>query len=323
VGRLCGKIGGKMMRKVGIKDLTKEDKLIIEKYGEEHLDLRCNWIDDRYCNKILYKNIAIKLVPTIREHSTHLDCSEVIGADLRKQTSSSKTFYKTAVNPMEALKKAILEQVSCDITSDGDFFSKADVINWFEANIATDPNFPYRLNEDFVSDFKRRSKDFLSYDDLRKNYDKIATESEFLRNENKQLEEENMLLKEKVTTLECYGNKEAFFKTMAVRIKNDAVKNAVNVDIPLTIYSIACCLDIEIYKDKNNPKTTYNEGGKNGTYYYGTIEKYISNDIPKGINGGKGKMLTDSNKLKLKEMLSTGDYDLLRDIFLKSKFHEF
>jgi hypothetical protein len=314
------------MMKIGVSDLTKEDKFDIEKYGEEHSNLYCNWIDDRYCNKILFKNIPVKLVPTIREHSIHLDCSEVIGTSLTKeakQISSSKTFYKTAVNPMEALKKAILEQVPYDITPEGELFLKAKIIVWFEENIATDPNFPYRLDEKFVADCKRRNKDFVSYDDLRRDHDRIATESEFLKNENKQIKEENMLLKEKVTTLECYGNKEVFFKTIAVRIKNDAAKIAINVDIPLTIYSIACCLDIEIYKDKNNPKTTYNDGGKNGTYYYGTIEKYISNDIPKGINGGKGKMLTDSNRLRLKEMVLTRDYDLLRDIFLKSKFHEF
>jgi hypothetical protein len=327
VGQLCGKIGGKIMKKVGIRDLTKEDKLDIEKYGEEHPNLCCNWIDDRYCNKILFKNIPIKSVPTIREHSTYLDCSDVIGTDPReatKQTSSSKTFYKTAMNPMEALKKAIMEQVSCDITPDGELFSKADAINWFEANIATDPNFAYRLDEEFVSDFKRKSKDFLSYDDLRKNYDRIATECELLKKENVHLKAENCILKKKIEETKSYQSEKELFRALAVKIVEDAAATGIKPpNIPDTIYAIAMCLDIKIYPKKGDTKTNYNKENKNVRFYYGTIEGYIRGIVEKG-KGGRITEETDKYRKKLCEPVKNKNYDSFRQNFigLISKSHK-
>jgi hypothetical protein len=304
VGKLCREVGGKIMKNIGIGDLTKEDKSDIEKYGEEHPNLCCNWIDDRYCNKILFKNIPIKSVPTIREHTTHLDCSEVVGTDpgkTAKQRSSSKTFYKTAVNPMEAFKKAILEQVPYETTPDGELFLKENVIRWFEENIANDQNFPYRLDEEFVADFKRRNKDFVSFEQLKEKYSLTITKCGSLEKENEQLRIENSILRGEIEEIKSCQSIEELFRALAVYTTEYAkAKDMKSPKIPDVIYVIAHCLDIKVYQKKDNPKSIYNEDGKNGLFYYGTIEGYIKHIVETG-KGGRGTEETLKYREKLCE----------------------
>jgi hypothetical protein len=298
-----------MMRKVGIGNLTEKEKQAIEKYGNEHQG-DYNWINGRFCDKILLKDIPVKVVPTIREHSICLDCSYVIGAKSvkdEKQTSSSKTFYKTALDPMEALKKAILEQVRWDMTDDGELFSKADIINWFETRRVADKDFPFFLNKKFIADFKSRHKDFVSYDDLKKERDFLADKCASQEKRLAQLESEHNL------------SKKDFIQLLAAQLKKDAEAEKIDMNIPFAVEVISHFLGIEVSKGD----TVYNPGGaKIDGFSYDLISKYLKETelFPDGRRGNSGqtkKSDREEDLKKMKDMFSRKEYRKLKDDFGK------
>lgn len=162
------------------------------------------------------------------------------------------------------------------------FFKVIDVIEWTQKEKLLNPNFPLVFNNEFIERYRKRGRMF------------SETAQEISEN----------------------TDKKSFFKLTAVRIKKEAEKKSINVNIPLLIYAIAYCFDIEIYKDVSKPKATYNEGGKNGRYNYGTIKGYIENVVKKGEKGGADRNMTTKYKLLLKELVAGDDYDDLRREFM-------
>ncbi|GHT99427.1 hypothetical protein FACS1894126_5650 [Alphaproteobacteria bacterium] len=112
-----------------------------------------------------------------------------------KQTSSSKTIDPIG-EPEIYLKTVLLEEVPSEKSENGEsIFDKADVINWFEARRAADRNFPFFLSKKFVADFIHRNKNFISYDDLKKDRDQLANRCAFLEKRLAKLKSEHSLSK--------------------------------------------------------------------------------------------------------------------------------
>jgi hypothetical protein len=162
------------------------------------------------------------------------------------------------------------------------FFKVIDVIEWAQKERTLNPNFPLVFDNEFIEHQRKRVRMF---------------------SETAQKIPENT-------------DKKSFFELTAVRIKKEATLKDIEVNIPLLIYAIAHCFDIEIYKDLSKPKATYNEGGKNGRYNYGTIKGYIENVVKKGEKGGADRSMTTKYKLLLKELVAGDNYGELRGEFM-------
>ncbi|MDR2724128.1 MAG: hypothetical protein LBB25_02910 [Holosporaceae bacterium] len=167
------------------------------------------------------------------------------------------------------------------------FFKIIDVIEWAQKERALNPDFPIVFNDEFVEHHKNRVRVF----------------SETAQ---KQKISENMDIK-------------SFFRFAAVKIAKRAEKKCIDVDDPLLIYAISCCFDIEIYKDVSKPKSTYNEGGKNGRYHYGTIKGYVANIVKGGTKGGGDRSIAVKSKSLLKALVTNNDYDELRKEFMAAQ----
>jgi cell division septum initiation protein DivIVA len=203
-----------------------------------------------------------------------------------KQTSSRKTIGPIE-EPREYLDTILLEEVPYEKAENGEpVFNKADVISLFEARKVADKNFPFFLSEEFAADFKRRNKDFVSFEQLKEKYNLVVTKCESLEKENEQLRTENSTLRREIEEIKsCQSVKElcgAFAVCITEHAKAKGMKSPKISDV---IYVIAHCLDIKVYQKKDDPKLIYNEDGKNRRYYYGTIEGYIKHVVETGKGG--------------------------------------
>jgi hypothetical protein len=226
-----------------------------------------------------------------------------------KQTSSSKTIGPVE-EPQEYLVTILLEEVPYEKAGTGEpVFSKADVINWFEARRTADKNFPFFLSEKFIADWKRRNKDFVSYDDLKKDRDQLADRCAFLEKRLAKLESEHNL------------SKKDFILLLATQLKRDAETKGIDMSIPFAVEVISHFLGIEVSKGD----TVYNPGGaKIGGFSYDLISKYLNKTklFPEGVRGNADKEKKadrEEDLKKIKDMFSGKEYQKLKDDFSKIK----
>ncbi|MDR2781077.1 MAG: hypothetical protein LBB21_01280 [Holosporaceae bacterium] len=224
-----------------------------------------------------------------------------------KQTSTSKTIGPIE-EPQKYLVAILLEELQPEKAENGEpVFCKADVINWFEARRASDKDFPFFLSEKFVSDFKRKSKDFLSYDDLKKERDFLADKCASQEKRLAQLESEHNL------------GKKDFIQLLAAQLKKDAEAERIDMNIPFAIEVIAHFLGIEVSKKD----TVYNPGGaKIGGFSYDLISKYLKEAelFPDGRRGKPDqtkRVNREEDLKKMKSMFPRKEYRKLKDDFSK------
>ncbi|MDR1236440.1 MAG: hypothetical protein LBJ96_05560 [Holosporaceae bacterium] len=226
-----------------------------------------------------------------------------------KQTSSSKT-----IGPIEEpeiyLKTILLEEVPCEKAENGEpVFEKSKVINWFEARRAADKDFPFFLSEKFVADYKRRNKDFVSYDDLKRDRDQWADRCAFLEKRLAKLESEHNL------------SKKDFILLLATQLKREAEAKGIDMSIPFDIEVISHFLGIEVSKGD----TVYNPGGaKIKGFSYDLISKYLNKTelFPEGARGNADKEKKadrEEDLKKIKDVFSGKEYQKLKDDFSKIK----
>jgi hypothetical protein len=220
-----------------------------------------------------------------------------------KQTSTSKTIGPIE-EPQKYLVAILLEELQPEKAENGEpMFCKADVINWFEARRASDKDFPFFLSEKFIADFKHRNKDFVSYDDLKKERDHLAKKCTAQEKRLAQLESENN------------PGKKYFIQLLAAQLKKDAEAERIDMDIPFAIEVISHFLGIEVSKGD----TVYNPGGaKIDGFSYDLISKCLKETglFPDGRRGNSGQTKRankEEDLKKMKDMFSKKEYRKLKD----------
>ncbi|GHU23942.1 hypothetical protein FACS189472_16940 [Alphaproteobacteria bacterium] len=181
------------------------------------------------------------------------------------------------------------------------------MINWFEARRAADKNFPFFLKEKFVTDSRHRNKNFISYDDLKKDMDQLSDRCAFLEKRLAKLESEHNL------------SKKDLIQSLAAQLKRDAEAEGIDKSIPFAIEVISHFLEIEISKGD----TVYNPGGaKIDGFSYDLISKCIKEaelfpDGRRGNSAQKKKATREEDLKKMKDMFLRKEYQKLKDDFGK------
>jgi hypothetical protein len=307
VGRLCGKVGGKIMNQESDEDYKRY----------------VNSLGNVYSKRIsLGELLDLVTIGKTRVHMTHVQYEPAVTAIFlqkseKKQTKTTEpeqTSTSKTIGPIEErekyLKAILLEEIPYEkAENDEPIFKKFDVIKWFEARRAADKDFPFFLNKEFVADWKRRNKDFVSYDDLKKDRDLWADRCAFLEKRLAKLENEHNI------------SKKDFILLLATQLKKDTEAKGIDMSIPFAIEVISHFLGIEVSKGD----TVYNPGGtKIKGFSYDLISKYLNKTelFPEGVRGNADKEKKadrEEDLKKIKDVFSEKEYQKLKYDFGKLK----
>lgn len=140
-----------------ISSLPENKKDFVEQFRKEHPNTSTEWFDRRFNEKM-----------SLDEIIDLLDGISVLKENITVLSAGTVTLYPIAKDCIKSFRNAILEQVSHEKSDRGELFFTGDVIRWMEEKRRTDSEFIYRLNSDFVDDYKRRHLNFATENELLK-----------------------------------------------------------------------------------------------------------------------------------------------------------
>ena len=137
--------------------LNEDMKNDIEQFRKNNLNTSTEWFDHRFNEKISLDEIVELLegMPKLNEQVTVL-------------SEGSITYYPIGKDLIKSFRNAILEQVPYSLSENGAMFLKKDVIDWMEKTANTNPMFIFRLNSNFVDDYKKLHPEFVKDEEVGK-----------------------------------------------------------------------------------------------------------------------------------------------------------